>query len=355
MKILFTGGGTAGSVMPLRALIEELKNIQPSAEVFFVGTRAGQPERVLVEPLGIRYRWVAAGKFRRYFDVRNMTDIFVTVFGFFQSLILMYRLKPDVIVGAGGYVQVPVMWAGWVFGARLLVHQQDIVPSLSNILMLNLARTITVTFEKSLQRFPSAKTKWTGNPVRREIIQADAKRGRDKFHLSADTPVLVIMGGGTGAAVLNGIVQQAVPALVERCQIVHCTGLGKSVAGIAHHRYQQHEFIGEYMADVLAAATLVISRAGLSSLSELCVLKKPSIVIPMPDSHQEVNAEYFRERSAALVIKQADLSPTKLVDTILSILGDQELREQLQRHIGAIMHANATTLITQEIINLTRS
>lgn len=352
MRILFTGGGTAGSVSPLIALIEKIQGEHPDATMLFVGTRQGTPERAMVESIGIPYYWVGAGKLRRYFDVRNVLDIFATVGGFFQALVRMYRLKPDVIVGAGSYVQVPVMWAGWVYGARILVHQQDLVPSLSNILMLNLARTITVTFEKSLQRFPSSKTKWTGNPVRQDIASARAQRGRDQFNLTQDLPIVVITGGGTGAAGLNSIVQQSLPALVEHCQIVHITGAGKAVAGIEHPHYQQHTFVSDGMADLLAAATVVVSRAGLSSLSELSALQKPTILVPMPESHQEVNAAYFKEKQAAIVERQQDLSPSRLVDTITRVIGDAELQEQLSRHMAMMMHPNATALIAQEIINL---
>jgi UDP-N-acetylglucosamine--N-acetylmuramyl-(pentapeptide) pyrophosphoryl-undecaprenol N-acetylglucosamine transferase len=350
MRIVLAGGGTAGSVMPLIAIAHELKQRDPGAEFLFIGSRQQQPERSLAGHYGLPYQPVYAGKLRRYVDVRNLTDFFVTVVGFFQSMGIMYRFRPDVIIGAGSYVQVPVMWAGWMYGATICIHQQDVQTSLSNIMVLNLAASISVSFPASLERFPSGKTQWTGNPVRPDLLEGRAEKARDRFGLSTDIPCILVIGGGTGAVSLNNIVQQTLPHLLESYQVVHITGKGKAVAGAQHPRYHQYEFVDAGMPDLLAAADILVSRSGMSAISEYAALGKVVILVPLPDSHQEKNAVYVAEKQAAIVIAQKDLSPSRLADTIRTVLADDVRRQQLSQHMRALMKPNATQVIVDQIM-----
>jgi len=352
MRILFAGGGTAGSVVPLLTLYTELKESQNNLEGFFIGTRKGDPEKKLLRGYGMKYIPIFGGKIRRYFDIRNATDLFLIIIGFFQSLFILATYNITIVVAAGGYISVPVICAAWLLRKKILIHQQDIRPSLSNKITAVFAQRITVTFEKSLQDFPRLKTVWTGNPSRPDIDQGSKSYAYKNFKLERDVPLLLVVGGGTGALGLNTVVNQSLPELIKICQIIHLTGAGKHVTGVESSRYHQYEFITEDMKDVLAASDLIVSRAGLSALTELSLLHKPIILVPMYKSHQEDNAEYFEEKGAAFVIKQQNFSPGILVNKVKELLADDDAREQLSKKIGTMIKPNATENIIQEITKL---
>lgn len=365
MKIILAGGGTAGSVIPLLAVATELKKQKPDTEFIFIGTKKGEPEKRILENYNIPLTAIYAGKFRRYFDLRNIVDVFLVIIGFFQSWQIISKYKPDIILGAGGFVQLPVIWAAWVLRKKILIHQQDVRPSLANILTYSFANKITVTFEKSLARFPASKAILTGNPVRPEILEGNRERGNYLFNLKKDKPVILVVGGGTGAWSLNKIIYEALPQLLPFCQIVHSTGKGKyldvklwfpkadeKLQSLLSQNYRQYEFIKEEMKDALAVADLVISRAGLAALSEFSLTGKSVILVPLPESHQEENADYFEEKNATIVIHQANLSPSILVNKIKYLLDNQGLLTKLGENIQKMIRPDAAKNIVAEIFRL---
>ncbi|XOU94811.1 MAG: UDP-N-acetylglucosamine--N-acetylmuramyl-(pentapeptide) pyrophosphoryl-undecaprenol N-acetylglucosamine transferase [Candidatus Kerfeldbacteria bacterium] len=352
MKILFAGGGTAGSVSPLLSIYNTVKKIKPETEFLFVRTKKGDPELNLLRGYSMKIQSINSGKFRRYFSLKNITDVFLTFIGFIESLFIIKEFKPDVIVGAGGYISVPVIWAGWVMRKKILIHQQDIRPSLSNILSINLANTITVAFEKSLRDFPSTKTVWTGNPSRKEILHGKKEQIKNSFGFKDNLPVVLIVGGGTGAVSLNNIVQNSLEKLVEFSQVILVTGKDKRITGIDNPRFRQYEFLVDEMKDALSNSVVVVSRAGLSAMTEFSVLGKAVILVPMPKSHQVENANYLEERDAAVVLDQRKLSPNKLVDNIQELLNNDNKRRILSDNIKKIMKKDASESITNEIIKL---
>ncbi|MDP2683698.1 MAG: undecaprenyldiphospho-muramoylpentapeptide beta-N-acetylglucosaminyltransferase [bacterium] len=354
MKIMMAGGGTAGSISPLISIYEKIKSIEPNAEFVFISTKKGIPENEILRGYSMEVIPIYGGKIRRYFDLRNISDIFLTLIGFFQALKIIINTKPDIIIGTGSYISVPVIWAGWVNRVKILIHQQDIVPSLSNIFSINFAHKITVSFEKSLRNFPSRKTIWTGNPVKQEILKGDPEQANQKFNLDKNLPLILVMGGSTGSLGINTIVNQSLPELVKFAQVIVITGPEKKIQGIASDRFKQFEFINDGMNNLLARADLVVSRAGLSSITELSALGKLSILIPMPNTHQEKNAEYLTEHKAAIVINQLNLSPGILIEKIETILNSNFERNNLQQNIQKIMKNNAADLIVGEIINLVK-
>ncbi|MFH1226238.1 MAG: glycosyltransferase, partial [bacterium] len=157
MKIILTGGGTMGSVMPLLAVAEKLKFVRPATEFLFLGTSTG-PEKPVVEKAGLTFRVIPAGKLRRYFSLKNLLTPFWVLGGLLQSLFIIRKFRPDAIVSAGGFVSVPVIWAGWLLRVPSMTHQSDVRPGLANLLMSRFVKKITVTFEESLKNFPKNKT-----------------------------------------------------------------------------------------------------------------------------------------------------------------------------------------------------
>ncbi|MEK7606691.1 MAG: UDP-N-acetylglucosamine--N-acetylmuramyl-(pentapeptide) pyrophosphoryl-undecaprenol N-acetylglucosamine transferase [Patescibacteria group bacterium] len=357
MRIVFTGGGTLGSVTPLLALAEEIKK-QGRHEFLWLGTATG-PEHLLVEEWGIRFRAIQSGKLRRYFSRRNFFDPLRIVIGFFQSMVLLARFRAGVVLTAGSFAAVPVVFAAAVLRIPILVHQQDLRWGLANKLMRPFARWVTVNFEENLAQMPvrlRGRAHVVGNPVR-EAIRSVAENGGDralkyaKFNLDPAMPVFLALGGGTGAVALNEIVAAAVPGLASFCQIVHLTGKEKRVKppeGEWSRVYHWQEFLTKEMPDVYSLADVVLTRAGLGTLSELAFLGKAAIIVPMPGTHQEENARHFGEKGGAMVIDQGKLTPEILTKVVRELIMSEGARERL----SAKMHKLANPNAAEEMANL---
>lgn len=357
MKIILAGGGTMGSVTPLLAVAEELQKYTPDAEFLWIGTRNG-PEKKAVEVYKIKFISVPAGKLRRYFSGWNFLIPFLIAAGFFKSLWLILKFKPQMILSAGGFVAVPVIWAGWILRVPSLVHQQDVRPGLANKLTARFAKIITVTFLESLEYFLNAIV--AGNPVRREIFSGNKDRAAGSFNLEKDLPTVFVLGGGTGALGLNKIVVDATPELVKFCQVIHMTGgkvdelLRTKTEDIKREtaRYHTVDFLAKDLPDVFAVADLVISRAGLGTLSELAMLGKPTVLIPIPGSHQEDNAYYFKKQNAVVIWDERNITPENFSEAIRELLNNKVELESLGRNIKGVMPADAAKKITDEILKV---
>jgi len=320
--------------------------------MLYVGTRTG-PETLLAARQGIPYVAVTAGKLRRYWSVQNLTDPLRVARGLAESLALVRRFRPDIAFGAGGFASVPPLVAAALLRVPVLIHQQDVVPGLANRLLAPLAQRITVALPQTVARFPTGRTFLRGNPVRASVLSGDPEQGFRRLGLVPTIPLLLVTGGGTGALALNRVVAAAAPDLVRFCQILHLTGRGRGVAvPELGPRYRQREFLVEEMPDALAAASLVLSRAGMSTLSELAALGKPTVVVPMPRSHQEANAVAFAEQHAALVFDQPSLTPARLVQTVRELLEHGARRERLARAIARVMPRDAAGRLVDDLSEL---
>jgi len=339
MKILLAGGGTLGSVNPLVAMYEEAKIQHKNWDWFWVGTKDGI-ERRLVGSLGIEYEWVPTIKLRRYFSLRVLVDPFFFAFAFLRSLLIVMVEKPDVIIGAGSFVSVPVAWAGWLFRKKIIIHQQDIRPTLSNKLCAPFASKVTVSFKKSLEDFSNVLTEWIGNPTRDALMAADPGRAAALFRLDATLPVVLITGGSSGAEALNAWVWKHLASLTRAANVIHLTGRGKMDKNKTHERYRQAEFLGSLMPHALAGADLVITRGGIATITELGHLGKAAIIIPMPGTHQEDNAFYCLREHAAVVYRQDQLDET-VVRRVHELLASSEKREALGRALAGLLKEGA--------------
>ncbi len=359
LKIVFVGGGTMGPVSPLLALATYIKHERPQTSFLFIGTRTG-PERDVVVRQGIVFKSVLAGKLRRYWSLKNLLMPILTIVGFFQSLFVLSAFKPDVVVGAGGFVQVPVMYAAWVLRIPVTLHQQDVEVTLSNSLCAPIASKITVTFEHSTRDFSQGlglfarkhnKVLWTGNPVRYSASTLPAKNeALEFFKLQNDVPVILIIGGSSGAEGLNRLIDQSCTELTTFAQVIHSTGQHKSTTATNPH-YHAYPFI-ERMDMAYAAADIVVSRAGLSAISELSAVGKPSVIIPMPATHQESNAAMLYSRKAAVVLDQNTTEPPEFVKEIRTLLIDGERQKALVENMHEIMPAGATGRIAEVLYSL---
>ncbi|MBI4319801.1 MAG: undecaprenyldiphospho-muramoylpentapeptide beta-N-acetylglucosaminyltransferase [Chloroflexi bacterium] len=352
MRILFAGGGSGGSTAPLLAVAEAIRNRRQDVEFLYVGSEKG-PERALVACAGIPYVGIKTGKLRRYWSVDNFLDLFRLPVGFLQSFRIVRHFRPAAICTAGGFICVPPAVIGSLLRAPVLVHQQDVVPGLANRIISPFARRVTVTFESSRRFFPAGKTKLTGNPVRPEILSGSVDAARSFFGLENNLLTLLVTGGGTGALGLNRLVAAAAPKLVEDCQVIHLSGSGKQVnAAIASSRYKPYEFLVAEMRDALAAADLVVSRAGLSTLTELGALGKPSILIPMPKSHQLANARAFVDSGAAVMLDELATTPEALTSIVQVLLANDERRSDMSMRARQMVKIDAAERIAEEVLEM---
>lgn len=348
MKIILTGGGTIGSVSTLIAVFEEIKKRNPQVEFLWIGTRKG-PEKKLISSYGIPMKEVFSGKLRRYFSFHNFFDPFLITLGIFQSIKIILKFKPNVILSAGGYVAFPVSFAGAFLGKTIMIHQQDIKLTLTNKILIPFAKIITVAFSSSLKDFPKEKTKLVGNPVRADILTGESTRGYELFGFDSSLPVVLILGGGTGAEKLNQIVILSLEKLLVFCQVIHLTG-GKIEKTAKHPRYKSFDFLTGDLKHAYAIADLVVTRAGMSTLTEIAALQKPAIIIPMPDSHQEDNANQFFKDNAAAVVNQKNLTPDSFVLAVKTLLEDKDEMENFKRNIPKIIQTNAAKEIADMIL-----
>lgn len=352
MKILFAGGGTMGSVSPLIAVYEKIRKDNKNTDFLFIGSATG-PEKKAVESYKIPFKAISAGKLRRYFSWDNFTDPFKILLGFMQSFIIILKFKPNVVMIAGSFVGVPVAWAAYLLRVPVLIHQQDIIAGLANKMMANFSKKITVSYEPSIADFSVNKTVLTGNPVREEFYICDPEKGNEVFGLKKDLPVLLILGGGTGSQVLNEVVEKSLADLLQFVQVIHITGRGKTIDMEAEN-YHQFEFLTHDMTEAICLADLVVTRAGMSTLSELIIAAKPVVIIPIPNSHQEYNAAYFQKNNAAIVLSQLALTKENFVSTIKELFFEKHKRDNLSRNISKMMDFSGAEKVANELLSIAK-
>ena len=352
MRVLLAGGGSGGSATPVLAVATELRGRDPSVELLYVGTRGG-PEAELARAEGIAYVGVAAGKLRRYWDTQNFTDVGRILRGVGESIGHVRHFRPDVAFGAGGFASVPPLAAAALHRVPVLIHQQDVIPGLANKLLVPFATRITVSLPQTLPHFPRGRTTLRGNPVRARILSGSPAEGRRLLELEPETPLVLVTGGGTGALALNRIVAEAADELVTFCQVVHLTGRGRGVPpATPNPRYHQREFLVDEMPHALAAASVVVTRAGLGTLTELAALRRASIVVPMPGSHQDANAEAFAAGGGAIALDQRTLTAARLVTLVRDLLEDEARRTALGEALGRTMPLDAAARIADDLVSL---
>ncbi len=317
-KVILTGGGTAGHVTPNLALIPELR--QRGIEIHYIGRKTGI-ERELLEPLDIAYHSIAAGKLRRYFDLKNAIDMIRVVLGVLQSLSLLFRIRPKLIFSKGGFVSCPVVWSGWLLRIPVIIHESDLTPGLANRLSAPFAKQICYSFPETKEYFPAGKARRTGIPVRRSLLEGNGEAGRRICQFEAAKPAILIIGGSLGSRSINRTVRQALSALLQRYNVCHICGRGNVDPGLADHGgYRQFEYVGEELAHLFAMADVVVARAGATTLFELLALGKPSLLIPLPlgasRGDQILNARSFERQGFCLVLPEEELTPQTLTEKI---------------------------------------
>ncbi len=342
--IVLTGGGTAGHVTPHLALLPRL--LQDGWQVHYIGTALGIERDMMAGRAGVRYHEVSSGKLRRYFSWRNLTDPFRVLTGFFQSLRILGRVRPDIVFSKGGFVAVPVVAAAWLKGIPVLAHESDLTPGLANRISALFARQVAATFP-ACARALGKKGVHTGTPMRPELFLGSREAGLAAAGFDGSKPVLLMMGGSQGAQAVNEALRGALPELLKDLDVLHLCGKGKLAPGLmGTPGYFQAEFVDSGLSDLLAAADLVLSRAGATAIGEFLALKKPMLLVPYPKGasrgDQILNARDYEQRGLAMVLPQEELNPQTLVAALQVLRADAARMRAAQ---AAAPHADGTAAV----------
>jgi UDP-N-acetylglucosamine--N-acetylmuramyl-(pentapeptide) pyrophosphoryl-undecaprenol N-acetylglucosamine transferase len=381
MKIVAAGGGSAGHVTPVLAVLRELKRHDANLQAYFVTDHAfgKQAADVMAKaPFEVQVKKIYAGKFRRYskisfwrqlIDVRtvakNFLDTFLVVTGFVQSFLYLRKVKPDVVFTKGGYVCLPFGYAAHLLRIPIVIHDSDFHPGLTNRLLAKYASAIATGAPLSNYSYDPEKSRYVGVPVSsafRPVKVREQQKCKAALGL-ADTkkPLLVVTGGGLGSRSLNHVVTTVAPQLLDKTAILHVAGQANYQEALEHapqHAdYVIKPFLPEGMALALAAADIVVSRAGATTMSELAASAKPTILVPspyLPSGHQVKNAAILGDEGAALVLEEDKLvmNPLLLTKAVLALLDSPQKRKEMSAAIHKFAKTDAAIDTASMIVDV---
>ena len=346
-KIVLTGGGTLGHVTPHLALIPRRR--EAGYEIHYIGSENGMEAPKLRAVEGITYHAVKSGKLRRYHSWQNFTDPFRVIAGAFQSARLLGKLRPDVVFSKGGFVAVPVVFGAWLHRIPVLCHESDLTPGLANKLCKPFASRFATTFPECAEAL-GKKADMTGTPLRPELFTGSREKGLELFGFDGKKPVLLMMGGSSGAQSVNACLRKTLPRLTA-FDVAHICGKGNldpSLDGTPG--YRQIEFLDAELPDALACTDLVLSRAGANALCEFQALGRPMLLIPYPKGasrgDQILNAKSLEKRGLCRVLMQEDMTEDTLAEAIEDTWAD---RDALTAALKAAPPADGTDRVLELI------
>lgn len=373
IRILLTGGGSGGHVYPLLAVANEIRLIaaqnQFDLDIRYFGPR--DQFTPILERDGIRVISISGGKLRRYFSIQNFLDIPKIILGFFESFIKIYFYMPDVTFSKGGTGAFPVVFASWFYRVPVVIHESDAKPGLTNLFSAKFAKRIAVSFGEVVPFFSPQKIALTGNPFRSELLAegVDALSAKEALMMKSDMPLVLVLGGSQGAMQVNELIALSLTAILPFTQVLHQTGQAnfesaKNLGLAALEKAKEEERVryravpyleGIDMKNALAAADVVVGRAGSGTIFELALFGKPAILIPLEgaaNDHQKANAYAFAKSGAAIVVEEANLTAQNITLHIKKILDDKVLRETMSAAARAFAKPDAAKVIAQEVLNL---
>lgn len=365
MRIVLTGGGTGGHIYPAVAIGKQMQQDNPDTQLLYIGTNKGMESRI-VPGQGIPFEAIEITGFRRKLSLDNVKTVLRFLKGVRRSKALLRKFKPDVVVGTGGYVCGPVVYAAAKLGIPTLVHEQNAIPGLTNQFLSRYASTIGVSFKQSEKLFPKAKkTLYTGNPCATNVLRATAGKGKASLGIPPRSRFVLVVGGSRGAKALNEAMVEMAPQLGQIPDVYFVFVTGDSYYASTSSRIEEASPGGvanvklvpylNNMAEVLMDATIVVSRSGASSLAEMTALGLPSILIPSPNvtnNHQEANARSLVDAGAAEMILEKDLTGSALLNRIQKLLRDDKLMKQMAEASKTFAMPNSATIIASELKRL---
>ena len=322
--IAFTGGGTGGHVYPAKPIIDRILRDNPEKSLFWIGS-AGGMEEAIIKGWDIPYHGIPSGKLRRYFDLKNFTDLFRILRGFFTARRVLRKNRPDFLFSKGGFVSVPPVLAARSLGIPVYTHESDVTPGLATRINSRFVNRIFLPYEESVQYTAAPyrhKCVVSGNPVRESFFTGDPVRGRSFIGASGNLPVLLVMGGSLGAEQLNRLVEDRLDELTKFCFVVHQTGKG-NYTPLERENYFRAPYFNEELFDIIAAADGAISRAGAAAIWELAASKTPMLLLPLVKGSrgdQVYNARIFEKAGAAVILGEKELDGESFIEKVKGLL-----------------------------------
>ncbi len=366
-RVVLSGGVSGGHTYPLVAVARVLRQRYPEGiELLFLGG-GGVFEEAAMKSEKIPMRSVLFGKMRRYFSLLNYLDVLKLPIGIVQSLWYLLWFMPDVVFSKGGAASVPVVVAARFYRIPVLIHDSDSVAGRANVWLGKWVQKVAIAYPSAAQYFSADKIALTGNPVREEIVSGSKERGKERFHLDPEKKTIVLFGGSQGARELNNALLRILPALLMKgVQIIHQTGSNHFEGVIAlsaelgvpteNGSYHPVAFLSaQEMGDVIAAADMVISRAGAGSIAEIAAHRKALVLVPLStaaNNEQRKNAYDIAEIGGALVLEEANLGEHIFLENLENVLNNDGLRAEMGESLHAFYHPDAAERIADGLIDL---
>lgn len=369
MRVLFTGGGTGGHFFPALAVIRELKQIAEderilNLKIFYMGP--GDFGSDYLKQEGVIMLSIKSGKIRNYFSFQNFLDIFRVIIGIGQAIWNTYLIMPDVVFSKGGYGALPSVIAAAIFKLPLIIHESDAIPGKVNKFSARFAKRIGIAFISTADFFPKEKTALVGVPIRKRILGGSLSEAKENFDIFSNLPIIGFSGASQGSEKINDAVLGVLKELTAKFEILHQTGAKnyadvKGEAGVIlefanKERYHPFGFMNETETrDFYLVSDLIVSRAGASSIFEIAIWGKPSILIPLKiaaQDHQRKNAYEYASTGATTIIEEANLTPHILLAEISKVLENQELMKKMKEAAQKFSRIDSAELIAREILKI---
>jgi UDP-N-acetylglucosamine--N-acetylmuramyl-(pentapeptide) pyrophosphoryl-undecaprenol N-acetylglucosamine transferase len=363
-RIIISGGGTGGHIFPAIAIANAIKQIEPAAEILFVGAN-GRMEMEKVPAAGYKIEGLNIAGLQRSIKLSNLSFPFKLISSLIKAGNIISRFRPQVAVGVGGYASGPLLYMATRKRVPGLIQEQNSYPGITNKLLAGRVEKICVAYDKMNRFFPENKIIFTGNPVREDMVEISGKRNEAAtyFNLDLTKPVLLVVGGSQGARSINRAIQSGLKSisdsgvqLIWQCGKLFYEEAKKSVDELNAGNIRVFDFITR-MDYAYSLSDAIVSRAGASTVSELCIVGKPAILVPLPtaaEDHQTHNCKALVEKNAAILVRDADAANV-LVNTALELVQDNQRRKTLSENISILAIRNSANVIAKEVLKLIKS
>ena len=361
LKIIISGGGSGGHIFPAVAIAKSLKQKNQNIDFLFVGAKDKmEMEKIPNEGFKIVGLWISG--FHRGEILRNLLFPFKLILSLIKSILLIINFKPNLVIGTGGFASGPILYIASKFNIPTLIQEQNSYAGITNKILSKHVDLICVAYENMERFFPKEKIIITGNPVRKNIIETsrNEKDIERLFSLNSEKKTVLIIGGSLGARTINETIEKDLEKLKDNSlNVIWQTGdsfsqrANKKIKEINTKGVSTHKFI-KRIELAYESADIIVSRAGAIAISELCVLGKPTILIPSPnvaENHQYKNAQSLVNKNAALLVKDSDAN-NKLVEEIISLKNDPVLMKKLSKNIKKMEYRDASNIIAEHALKL---
>ncbi|QZY57182.1 undecaprenyldiphospho-muramoylpentapeptide beta-N-acetylglucosaminyltransferase [Crassaminicella profunda] len=368
MKVLISGGGTGGHIYPAIAIANKIREEIKGVEILFVGTKKGL-ESELVPKAGYKLETITVSGFKRKLSIDTFSSIKDLFLGIKDATKIIRKFKPDLVIGTGGYVCGPVVFIASLLNVKTVIHEQNVIPGMTNKILSKFVNKILVSFEESKEYFGNNnKIVVTGNPVRKDFIDVDKKGCRKVLGIDDDSFVVMTFGGSRGAKKINETMAKVLRKFNGRkdIRLILVTG-SKHYEPILkminknNFKMKDNIIVMEYvhdMAKYMGASDLVMCRAGAITLAEVTAMGLPTVLIPSPyvaNNHQEFNAKVLEKNGASVLLPEKELTDRNIINLLNSLLNDEKRLKEMEAKSKELSKPNATDMIYTNILNLIKS